>query len=122
MPMTMTLPCYGGREGTRTFRLPVDLAEAIAHVERNHQFWYRSYDARKGAVRVRKNGKIKTWKRDPGRVEVPVKYGLKECVRLDANALTTRILIPHNIATRSDDVAIADAPPAGGGYDPALVG
>lgn len=36
-----------------------------------------------GKVReCRLNGAVKTWKRDPSRIEVPVKYGLYECVRL----------------------------------------
>lgn len=30
-------------------------------------------------VRCRINGKLKTWKRDPNRFEIPVKYGLKDC-------------------------------------------
>jgi hypothetical protein len=34
------------------------------------------------ARQVKINGAPKTWKRDPSRVEVPVKYGLYECARL----------------------------------------
>lgn len=30
-------------------------------------------------VRCRKNGRCKTWKRDPGRWILPVKYGLRDC-------------------------------------------
>lgn len=30
-------------------------------------------------LRARVNGKVKTWKRDPDRVCVPMKHGLKEC-------------------------------------------
>jgi hypothetical protein len=29
-------------------------------------------------TRVRVSGNVQTWKRDPGRVRVPVKYGLRE--------------------------------------------
>lgn len=35
-----------------------------------------------GVGQVKINGKIKTWKREPDRVEVPVKYGMYECARL----------------------------------------
>jgi len=39
--------------------------------------------ANDGTARVVKvNGRIRTWKRDPGRVEVPVKYGMYECASL----------------------------------------
>jgi len=35
--------------------------------------------ARDGTVRtVRVSGKVRTWKRDPNRIELPVKYGLYE--------------------------------------------
>lgn len=41
-----------------------------------------------GTVRMcRLNGKIKTWKRDANRIEVPVKYGLQECYRFDENEI-----------------------------------
>ena len=35
------------------------------------------------ALRCRANGRLKTWKRDEKRWELPVKYGLKQCFRLD---------------------------------------
>jgi len=36
-----------------------------------------------GNVRLLKvNGRIKTWKRDASRIEIPVKYGFKECATL----------------------------------------
>lgn len=34
--------------------------------------------------RIAINGAVKTWKRDPNRVEVPVKYGMYEYGRFDA--------------------------------------
>ena len=34
-------------------------------------------------AQVKINGAVKTWKRDPSRVEVPVKYGLYEYARFD---------------------------------------
>lgn len=32
------------------------------------------------ARRIRCNGKVRTWKRDPERIEIPMKYGLSKCV------------------------------------------
>lgn len=44
--------------------------------------------------RCRINGAVKTWKRDPNRVEVPVKYGMYEYARFDtAEALTRFVAI-----------------------------
>ena len=36
-------------------------------------------------LRVRRNGKTKTWKRDLNRFEIPVKYGLYEYYTIDNN-------------------------------------
>ena len=33
------------------------------------------------------NGKVRTWKRDAKRIEVPIKYGLKTCITLTASDL-----------------------------------
>ena len=40
---------------------------------------------------VKINGKVKRWKREPDRIEIPVKYGLYEYVTLD-NINYTRLL------------------------------
>lgn len=32
---------------------------------------------------VRRNGKTRTWKRDPLRFEIPVKIGFRHCTRID---------------------------------------
>ena len=40
------------------------------------QLW--TLDKHGKAAQVRQSGKIKTWKREPGRFEFPVKYGLYE--------------------------------------------
>jgi hypothetical protein len=33
-------------------------------------------------ARVRRNGQVKTWKRDPSRVEIPLKFGMYEAFRI----------------------------------------
>ena len=53
--------------------------------------------ANDGTMRHAKvNGAVKTWKRDSARVEVPIKYGLYECVRLQslADGTMDRLLVP----------------------------
>jgi hypothetical protein len=38
-----------------------------------------------GTVRdLKVNGKVRTWKRDPSRIEVPCKYGMYECATFEA--------------------------------------
>jgi hypothetical protein len=34
---------------------------------------------------IRRNGQTKTWKRDPGKVEIPCKVGFRECFRFEAS-------------------------------------
>lgn len=41
---------------------------------------------------VRFNGQTKTWKRDPERLEIPVKYGMYECFRITERDLD-RLLV-----------------------------
>jgi len=40
-------------------------------------------DRNGNAARVRRNGAVKRWKRDPDRIEVSFKYGMYENFRLD---------------------------------------
>jgi hypothetical protein len=43
---------------------------------------------------IRRNGKIKTWKRDTGRVEIPVKFGMYEAFRINQNDIAAgRLLV-----------------------------
>lgn len=47
-------------------------------------------DGRLSEVKI--NGKVRTWKRDKDRIEVPVKYGMYECGTLDKFEATTRFV------------------------------
>ena len=41
------------------------------------------FEGKDGRIRnLKVNGRPKTWKREPGRVEVPMKYGMYECDRV----------------------------------------
>ena len=75
-----------------TFRNPSDTAEMIQHCSSNSHIWFQSrYD--NTAKRCKINGKVRTWKRNPSRVEVPVKYGLYEYATFTELDIK-RILIP----------------------------
>jgi len=54
-------------------------------------FWE---DLRGRACNVRRNGAVKTWKRDAKRIEVPLKFGLYEAFRADsADILAGKLLV-----------------------------
>lgn len=50
--------------------------------------YYKGHTNKKGEpARFRLNGKVKTWKRDPGRILIPVKRGLYEYAQLTQHDL-----------------------------------
>jgi len=73
------------------FRNPATVAEMIKHCSERSHITFLSIDGTSRTAKV--NGRVRTWKRDPNRVEVPVKYGLRECGTFDATDIE-RILIP----------------------------
>jgi hypothetical protein len=91
-----TLPCYqnkrtGKAAETRNFRTPENVLEMKLHCSANRHIWIRTQygDARQAKV----NGQVRTWKRDPNRIEVPCKYGLYEYFTLTQRNLG-EVLIP----------------------------
>ena len=48
-------------------------------------------NGRLGAVKV--NGALRTWKREPNRVEIPVKYGMYECATLSLDEALHRLVV-----------------------------
>lgn len=85
------IPCYGGKEAPGTFRHPVNVAELIRYASSVHTIWAIGNDGT--ARRAKVNGKVRTWKRDAERVEIPYKYGLYEYGTFGASDLT-KVLIP----------------------------
>ena len=55
---------------------PLDLAEGKA-LDYRRTVYFRAMDGTARECRV--NGKVRTWKCDATRVEIPCKYGLREC-------------------------------------------
>ena len=57
----------------------------VFHLEPTPWGTGRPCDGKKGPERWRRNGRTLTWKRDPSRIEVPVKFGLRSYSRLTAD-------------------------------------
>lgn len=51
--------------------------EALA-LKRGDVVDFRAHNGRARFIRC--NGKVKTWKRDPNRIEIPMKYGFRDCM------------------------------------------
>ena len=64
---------------------PISLTEAKNLKYGQHIEWYSP--VKRKYVRLKINGKPKTWKTRPNQVKVPVKYGLYEYFYLDENDL-----------------------------------
>lgn len=66
----------GKKNSTLTVRNPVTIDEMDRHCTADTHIWL--LDNYGEARRVKVNGKVRRWKRDRDRIEVPYKYGLYE--------------------------------------------
>lgn len=60
---------------TKHVAMSLNHRDEVIHVEH--------VDYKGHPVRARVNGALKTWKRDPRRFRLPMKYGLRECFYID---------------------------------------
>lgn len=65
--------------------ITIDQAKALRVGDILYHVTYINHD--KTPQRWRVSGKVKTWKRDVGRVQVPIKHGLYTCDYLTENNL-----------------------------------
>ncbi len=72
----MKLALYGGKQGEAEFRTPATANEAEVYCNASSHIYALSNSG--DARRVKVNGKVRRWKREPDRIEIPVKYGLYE--------------------------------------------
>ena len=79
-----------GKE-TGVYRNPKDVAEMVSHCNSKAHIWIVCNDGKARQCKV--NGKVRTWKTDPRRIEVPLKYGLREYTTFDVTDIG-RVLIP----------------------------
>ena len=80
-----------GRKETLRFRNPIDVAEMVSWCDSHSHI--QVYDRNGHWRTVKVNGKVRTWKKDPTRIEVPCKYGLYEYFILRASGIND-VLIP----------------------------
>lgn len=83
----------GYAKSTESIRVrnPTSIAEMIQWCDTHSHIWFVDVSGKARQCKV--NGKVRTWKRDPERIEVPVKYGLREYAVFTA-ADIHRVLIP----------------------------
>lgn len=74
-----------------TYRNPVDVAEMAEYCDKHSHITLR--DLKGNARTVKVNGKVRRWKRDISRIEVPFKYGMYEYGTLTAHDISD-VLIP----------------------------
>lgn len=88
----MKLFCYDGKRGRMEFRFARSVDEAVEWCAKHQHVWFlcNAGDARQ----VKVNGAVRRWKREPKRVEVPIKYGLYEYSTFREHDLMRRLLIP----------------------------
>jgi hypothetical protein len=90
--MTLTVKDgYTRGKTSGTYRTPASIAEMISWCDSHSHITALDIHGMSRTVKV--NGKVRTWKRDAGRVEVPYKYGMYEYGTFTADDLN-RILIP----------------------------
>ncbi len=74
-----------------TFRNPANVAEMYNHCSTHQHIWFQAQDGTARQAKV--NGQVRTWKRDPNRIEIPLKYGMYEYCTFYASDIE-RVLIP----------------------------
>lgn len=74
-----------------SFRTPASIAEMIDHCNRTPRIWFVCNDGKARQATV--NGRVRTWKRDASRIEIPLKYGMYEYFTFTAYDID-RVLIP----------------------------
>jgi hypothetical protein len=72
----MEVPNGYAKKELLKFRNPEGIAEMIEHCGKQSHIWFWAVDG--FARRAKVNGAVRTWKRNPERVEVPLKYGMRE--------------------------------------------
>ena len=90
-PTFVTLPYYGNQDDQRTYQRCPSVEDAIRICTLQSRIVIETLngDARNCKV----NGKVRTWKRDKNRIEIPLKYGMYEYAVFTRRDVE-RILIP----------------------------
>jgi hypothetical protein len=73
-PVTFVLKMYSGKRGTGTFRSMTRME--VLQLGYGDHCWFHTFNGDAREVKI--NGQVRTWKRQPDRIEVSVKYGMYE--------------------------------------------
>lgn len=65
--------------------------EEILNLSYGNRVWFLANDGTARQLKI--NGKVRTWKRDTDRIEVPVKYGMYEYGQLNLTQALSPLLI-----------------------------
>ena len=89
---TLALPLYNGRRGTGKFTRFPNRDFLVVYCTTHSHVWFVTLtgDARECKI----NGKVRTWKQDLNRIEIPLKYGLYEYWTVGLKEGLERLLIP----------------------------
>lgn len=96
-PKVRTIDKVSGMQLTLERLLTMDAQGELRH---GAEFWFRCNDGKARKVRV--NGRLKRWKRDATRIELPIAFGMYEKARLETRELH-RLLVDVEQWTEARD-------------------
>jgi hypothetical protein len=108
--MAIKLNKYDGKQGVGFFR---SMTEAeLRDLQYGDTVWFLTCNGAGDARRIKINGRVKLWKRDAERIEIPAKYGMYEYHtfhRGDVHRLLVEIEMNQNlIRAEADGQFLAD--------------
>lgn len=79
--------------------------EQALELEYRSELYHRTKRQARGkeVLHVRVNGQVRTWKRDPTRIEIPVKCGFRECHTITTSELPDWFLTEEEALANSDE-------------------
>lgn len=87
-----TLPTgYGGKRNPEQATYRTMTRVEVLSLRAGQRVWFKANDGTARELKI--NGKVRTWKRDEQRVEVPIKYGLYEYGCLSLWEAMERLLV-----------------------------
>jgi hypothetical protein len=94
--MSKRNPEFSLRSSRRKVKETIMLRQITLGEAKNLGYGDRVYtlDRNGNAAEIRVSSKVKTWKRDPNRIEVSFKYGMYENFRMDTAGILRDIWLP----------------------------
>lgn len=92
IPMIQLVDGYDRTKHPRRLSFRSITLDEIRRLHYGQTLWIHALDGKARQVRVSSN--LKTWKRDPDRMECSFKFGLYEAVRWNTREMLSQLLIP----------------------------